>query len=265
VRKRCKKIRGAFRLIRDQAEEVYHTENRWFRDTARLFSAARNAGALWETVESLADRYSHEINRTVIDSLLCEMKKQEEHKLSQGAYFKNQSRLVQTALLEGRLRLDSLSLHGDGSDCVAGGLKKTYKRLIRQLRAMKAQPAPEAMHALRKRVKYHGYHLRLLREIHPEILKSKYKEVHQISRLLGEHHNLILLEETLKKDESLQIDDGFRLTASGFIRRRLAEIEHRYRPLSQRSFIDTPKQLLHEINVCWQAARVLQGSETQPN
>ena len=57
VRKRCKKVRGVVRLIRPAFEEIYQTENQWFRDTASSLAQLRDVwpGPLQERVDE-ADR-----------------------------------------------------------------------------------------------------------------------------------------------------------------------------------------------------------------
>jgi hypothetical protein len=63
VRKHCKKIRGALRLVRPQFEETYQFENVWFRDTAKGLAELRDAEAIIETCNGLLDKFSDQIDR----------------------------------------------------------------------------------------------------------------------------------------------------------------------------------------------------------
>ncbi|MBC7284845.1 CHAD domain-containing protein, partial [Hoeflea sp.] len=56
ARKRFKKLRGLFRLVRDASLDFYEAENARIRDMANSLSTVRDATALVETLDHLIDR-----------------------------------------------------------------------------------------------------------------------------------------------------------------------------------------------------------------
>jgi hypothetical protein len=62
VRKRCKKIRGVIRLVRQPAcEHTYQFENEWFREAARKLSFVRDAEAMREAYDKLLDTFAEPV------------------------------------------------------------------------------------------------------------------------------------------------------------------------------------------------------------
>jgi hypothetical protein len=61
ARKAFKKVRSVLRLVRDEiGEKTYHAENRRFRNAARPLTEVRDAKALVEILDKLAERSTHE-------------------------------------------------------------------------------------------------------------------------------------------------------------------------------------------------------------
>src|ERR687888_223363 len=64
--------------------------------------------------------------------------------------------------------------------------------------AVRAEPADAAVHEWRKRSKDLWYHLRLLRDGRREVLAPAADRAHELSDLLGDHHDLAVLAEDVK-------------------------------------------------------------------
>ena len=63
VRKRCKKVRAIVRLARSAlGDDVYRTENVWFRDTARELSATRDTAAVLESFDLLMAAFEAKVD-----------------------------------------------------------------------------------------------------------------------------------------------------------------------------------------------------------
>jgi hypothetical protein len=68
VRKRCKKIRGALRLVRD-GTDLYTADNARFRDAARRLSELRDADVMIETYDILTAHFSGEMDGRTIQPI----------------------------------------------------------------------------------------------------------------------------------------------------------------------------------------------------
>lgn len=227
VRKRCKKVRGLLRLVRP-GFSAYGEENRHFRDLARLLSDARDATAQIETLNALEARFEEamaaDIFAAVRETLRARRAALDEDDLAErmGA--------VRAGFVEALERIDDWKVRGDAGDVLSGGVAKTYSRAAKALATAAESGDPEDVHEWRKRVKYHWYHLRLLRRAWPALAEAWIGEADQLSYDLGDHHDLaVFRSETLPdikagSEEGRQLLDGLmraeqaRLEAEGFER-----------------------------------------------
>lgn len=94
----------------------------------------------------------------------------------------------------------SLNIEGDGYGTALAGMRKTYARARAAMGAASDSPTPEAFHEWRKRVKYHCYHMRLLRESWPTIVRARQVEAEKLGESLGNHHDLGVLRSLILND-----------------------------------------------------------------
>jgi CHAD domain-containing protein len=120
--------------------------------------------------------------------------------------------------------------------------------------AVDEEPTSEAFHEWRKRVKYHRYHVRMLRDAWPAILDPWREQLHQLSDLLGEDHDLAVLGGTLERygafDEAVD-----RSAISALIDRRRTELQARAHPLGERLLAEKPGRLVRRLSAYWEAWR----------
>ena len=116
--------------------------------------------------------------------------------------------LARTALVAGRERVPQWELpselgHEDaGWSLIGPGLRKTYKRGRRGMQEAYSEPSVAAFHEWRKRAKYLRYQLRLVRRGWPRVLKATHKEVKGLGDLLGDDHDLAVLEQIIEEAEA---------------------------------------------------------------
>jgi CHAD domain-containing protein len=99
-----------------------------------------------------------------------------------------------------RLATKALSLMGElqveSSADLVHGMKKTYAR-GRRCHDKALSRGDDALHELRKRVKYHRYQLRLISPVFRKVLGAERKVAKKISDQLGADHDLAVLEQRL--------------------------------------------------------------------
>lgn len=253
VRKRCKKIRGLLRLVRP-ALSAYSIENAWFRDAARSLAEARDATTLIESYDALMDRSSGELDAAAIGRVRREL---EVRRDADSDVRDIEARLDEFRGLmnAGRERIEGWELDSKSFSAIRGGLKKTFKRACRAMRDAYAEPSPERFHEWRKRVKYHRYHMRLLRDTWPTVMGALRDENKRLSDILGDAHDLDVLRASLTA-ESERFGDLRRLAPIlALIDRRRNELRARAHPLGSRIFAETPKRFAHRLGGIWQAWR----------
>lgn len=192
ARKSMKKIRGALRMMRPELGSSFNKENAAVRDAGRGLSELRDAGAVLETVDHLAQKYKHELKSGALDAIrrgLEEGKREQERSLNPRTAMQTAAQALEA--LRKRVPKWPLSLHG--FTAIEPGLKQSYRDGRRALRAAGDDPNALNFHELRKRTKDHWYHTRLIESAWPEGIKARQKSAHQVESCLGEDHNLYVL------------------------------------------------------------------------
>lgn len=249
VRKRCKKLRGLLRLVRSSFDD-YSDENKTFRDAARLLSGVRDVDTLIETFDELMEHYSEEIDRDGFASIR-ERLRRDVKEVRQDAETAVRMETFRRTMDKARERAAGWKLDDEGFDAVAGGLRKTYKRARKRMQAAWAEPSAEALHEWRKRVKYHWYHTRLLREINPEMMSPRETMADELSDLLGDHHDLAVLDERLMEAPE-QFGPKTGLDAfRALLHRRKDQLEERAFELGRQILAERSKALARRLGGYW--------------
>jgi CHAD domain-containing protein len=252
VRKRCKKIRGLLRLFRGAFSASYSEENAWFRDLARRLSAARDAEAMLESLDMLCEAFSGELKADAFATVRHAMSArrtevQEDESLPQRV------RETTSQLQDARTRVLGWRLEEDGFAAVEKGFSRTYRRARKALDASYKDPTPERFHEWRKRVKYHWYHLRLLRELWPAPMKALAAEAKQLADLLGDDHDLAVLRETLVQERDDLGDEEEIDALAALAQRRQDQLRAEAQTLGWRLFADTPANYCRRLHAIWHA------------
>lgn len=205
LRKRCKKLRGLVRLARPGLQS-YQKENTWFRDTARMFSEPRDARTMLDAYDSLMGYYEEQVNRPTFGTIRRELTEHRKALLDR-LDIAEQLRVARERFLRARDRTATWSLAADSDAAICGGAARTYGRARKALTKAMQDLSPSAFHEARKRVKYHWYHCRLLREVWPALFRARQREAHRLSDLLGYDHDLAVLASRVNACPSAFADD----------------------------------------------------------
>ncbi len=258
VRKRGKKVRALLRLVRAAAPELYGQENAAFRDATRRIAADRDAAVGLETYDALVARYSDGagtggsvLARTApVRTALVERRDQ-----VLGEDLERRIEAVRADLELGLERIETWELEAEGFDVVAGGLAKTYARARARMQDAYDQPSSPAFHEWRKRVKYHRYQVRLLQDLWPEVLKAQRSQLHDLSDLLGDDHDLAVLREDLLTEPERYGGEETVAQVCALLDRRRAELQAHARTLGERCFAESPKRFVARMGAYWQVAQ----------
>lgn len=200
ARKSIKKLRAVARLLMPGLGSAGLRENRSLRDTGRALSGLRDAVALIETVESLSEHYFSDpaieqlsVVRSALRRRLEETVRGEDCKTMLGG--------AVASLKTVKKRSSKWPIAG-GFAAIAPGIEGTYRRGRKRLRVAQAEPTPENLHALRKRVKDHWYHVRLLDGAFGKmtVTGSREKELGKVQDWLGDDHNLTVLSQAINAE-----------------------------------------------------------------
>lgn len=247
VRKRCKKIRGALRLVRKSIGEKYSRENAWYRDAARSISDVRDAEVMLETFDAIMERYSDELDGRVMRPVRRELESRKNALVGDAERIEKLLDNFREAMTEGCERLDSLFIEKDGCKVILPGMQKTYNRGRKAMAAAYKKPGPETFHDWRKRVKYHWYHMRLMYEIWPAEMDVRIKEADDLGELLGNHHNLWVLRSMLIHDAEAFARKEVVMKLVSMIDKWTEQIENSSRPMGERLYAEKPNHMARRI------------------
>lgn len=197
VRKRCKKLRGLFRLVRPGFSQ-YQEANRRVRDAARLLAEGRERTVAVETHRNLISQFDAGADEKAFEPIGNRLAHRKADYDRRGEI---EQRLYSAVEALQELREDVCCYLVKKHDHVlARGLEKTYRRARDAMELAANQPADENLHELRKRVKYHRYHARLLENLWPEMFVSLHNEAERLSEPLGDDHDLAALRRLVLAD-----------------------------------------------------------------
>lgn len=247
-RKRCKKLRGLIRIVRPVFAD-YSRENAAFRDAARKFSFLRDAASLAAAYDRLVEAYDDQIDRRAFGSIRRRLTLRRKKLEEQGA-----SRPIEEAramLAQARERAESWKIKKDGMDAIAGGVAKTYARARKGMRRANEARDAKALHQWRKRTKYHWLHARLLRPIWIGPMEAHADEAKRLSDRLGEHHDLAVLAEALRKDPQAFGGPKDLATFGALMSQRRAALEAEAFLLGARLFAEPGAALVERWSNYW--------------
>lgn len=253
ARKGFKKVRAVLRLVRKSiGEGEYHKNNRLFRNLGRRLSGVRDAAVLVETVEGLRDHFTDQLYARAFEGVCKELVARHEAALARAEEEEDVTVVVET--LRGvRERMNGLELHEDRWEALAGGLRRIYKRGYRDFARASDEPTDERLHDWRKRVKYLWHSLEVLHPLWPSVLEPLAESVHDLANVLGEDHDLAVLQTTLLQDPDAFGERGELEALFALLKGRREGLQASAQPLACRIYAETPDAFVERFGSYWHA------------
>lgn len=139
-------------------------------------------------------------------------------------------------------QIDRLPIDDRSATSVTRAISRTYAKARAVMKKAHRSNHPEDYHGWRKWVKYHGYHLQLLRKVLPDVSKSQRTFCKRLGELLGDHHNLFVLRALLLNEPAFDECPAARKTFIRLIDRRTQKIEQASRRLGKKLFAKKPSK-----------------------
>lgn len=202
VRKRLKELRAIADLLRERLPHHGREDRTAFRNAGRKLAGARDAEAALEAFDNLGTTDFAGIR----DALAGRVSQ------STGVGAVNKS------LVAARRRVAAWPVEGIHDDDLWSAFRRSYRRARSAMTAAKDAGTPELFHEWRKRTKALWYESRLLTD-------DSEKKLHKLSTILGDHHDLAMLDLLLRLSPETYGDPIAVLRLLGFIAERMRELE----------------------------------------
>jgi hypothetical protein len=201
-RKRLKNARALLRLVRSGDETFCQTENQCYREVSALLAGPRQATALIETIDRLADAFPEHSAGGGLDAVRDRLVMRQ-HELHAGTGLDAAIGAAAAACREGLEHIDRLVLPDQpeqAADILAEGARATLRRARKALDRAGSRGEADDFHDLRKAAKTHSMHLSLLGRLWPTPIKARRKAVDKLGERLGELHDVFVMRALLDAD-----------------------------------------------------------------
>jgi CHAD domain-containing protein len=243
-----KKLRSLIRLV--SIDGSTRRPDRVARDAARRLSAQRDHAVMSETFELLAPELAGAIDPQTVLRVRAGL-------VSAAAAMRRSSIGLPSVAREVADELDALALStamwevdGEGFGALEAGLRARYSLGREALEALGPDPRAEQVHELRKGVKDHWYHLRLLHDAWPPVMSALASEARALSERLGDDHDLSVLATALGGDGPDLLGHD-RPVVLGAIAERRSRLLVDIRAGARRVYADKPKAVTRRIGRWW--------------
>ena len=252
ARKDLTKLRAVLRLVRPAlGKKLYRAQNAAYRDAGRLLSDTRDAEVKVATLDDLEERFGAEFPEGVAEPWRRDLERERYAATTEtGGELEQRVAEARSLIEAGAAEIPDWPLADDGFDLVAAGLLKAYGDGRDDLARVRKKPTDDAVHEWRKRAKDLWYHLRILRELWPEVLGTSADEAHALADLLGDHHDLTVLGEDLAGRDTIDPE-----AIRTLIERRQEELLGRAIGLGERLYAEKSKAFGKRLRRYWKIAR----------
>jgi CHAD domain-containing protein len=256
LRKRLKKIRALVRLVRSEiGEHTYHDVNYRFRDAARPLTEVRDAKILLQTFDRLLQHFHEHLPprgfRQLREALEQNLRDVRRRVLVQQKTLRKIARFVKHERRELMPWLEA-SNHWFALRC---GLEDAYRRAADAFQDAGRDPTVEKLHEWRKQTKYLHYQLVTIRPLWPERIDELVKETGSLGDLLGDNHDLAVLQQKLTDAQPSFSTQEDRDVLCPLCEQRREAFLRESLSLGERFFQEQPAAFVRRLKTCWKAWR----------
>jgi CHAD domain-containing protein len=253
ARKSIKKVRALLRLVSAESGGVYPRENARLRDIAGVLSAFRDDVVIIETFDDLKRKFRKETRNRLrpVRAALTKTKNETGRAEVVGIVLDH----AVAALGNVAKRVADWPLETDGFPALGPGLEKTYRAGRSALTCVRKDPRPDSYHELRKRVKDHWYHIRLLENLWTSVMIAYEKSLKDLETWLGDDHNLAVLREKIVAEPALYGEQKDIDLILDLIDKYQQELRDRSLSLAERIYEEKPSAFIHRMNHLWDTWR----------
>lgn len=247
ARKSVKRLRALVSLIARDLGDDAKSFDQTLRDVNRTLSATRDATVALTTLEGLALAAENGLAndfaaaRAALDRRLAESREQDIHV----------ERDVLVPLNQLLQRWQQRSWPDEEWALLEPNLRKTYRKGRRMLQEIADGAPAEKLHDLRKLVKQTQYHAEFLMPIGVSRLQTEHDEWERLADLLGQHHDLWVLQDLLRTTSTKDLTRSSRTLVLGQIRQAASKLEQDISDVAPILYAERPRAFTDRWCAYW--------------
>ena len=255
ARKCFKRVRSALRMVPlVVSRKACRRENARFRKLGMSLAGPRESAVAILTIHKLSDQFHSLVRPRAFRELHAHFVEQRTRALWETVESEGALRQVVRKLGRARRRLGTLPTCDSSDLAWVAGVRQSYGAGRSRMAEAYVQRAPEAFHEWRKQAKHLRYHLWILRGAWSGQLDPAAELLHDLTDLLGFHHDLTDLRRQL--DQHPETRTTPRRRAESEMLRVLIDgqrvaLESEARAVGERIYSRKPKTIVKRIRSCW--------------
>jgi CHAD domain-containing protein len=234
VRTAMKKVRALNRLVRPAVGRRARHADRRLRKIAHAVSSLRDAEVVLKTYDRAVGP-SRAALAAVRSRLAAHLRAE-----AQAFEKKERSRRLRADLAHERRKVEDWMPKARGWSAIDEGLSHGYRRARQAMAAAYRTKSGTAFHDWRRAVKTHRHQIAALETIAPGRMKQRLDRLDHLGDLLGDEHDLTVLEATVGAELALLPDPRKGDHLLHRIADRRDQLRKRARPLGKRLFAERP-------------------------
>ncbi len=251
TRKAVKRLKSLLRLVRPAiSEKTFRRRYQRISGIGDELAFARDSHVLIETIGKLESRFGPEGIGVLqpLRPLLARSRNVTPERSDPHAA----RRVVAKTIIEAQ-KFEKLAFRTKGYDALSAGVEETYRAGRRNFARAYKRPSDDAFHDLRKAVQWHWRQMALISRAWPEYFEVRIAAARQLAEILGEDHDLAMLEAEVRK-HSLQLPEDAG-PIEHLIHLRKDELRQAAYPYAERLFVERPGDFARRISAYWTSAR----------
>lgn len=250
TRKHLKRLRALLRLATSVIDPAtLREEMRAARVAAAALAELRGQAALLSCFEDLIERSPNVLAADGLERVRAALRV-DSHATSDPRAAVTRARAI---LTRARGRAIQLPLVDGvtGWAALGPGFRDTYRRARRAYTRASAEPSAEHFHAFRTPEKRHLYQVELLERAWEAPLRVRRQELSHLGELLGDHHDLSLLQQELRSRVELELEWA---ALQAPVAERLAKFEGSALSLAALTFAEKPGAITRRFGAYFRAS-----------
>ena len=255
ARKRFKELRALLRLVRKPLGSAFKAENERLRDQGRALAESRDAAAMLESWDLLAQRFAEPFSEEGFRQARQRLHDRARHGEADTSGLDQRIDAVKAELESFSERVEHWKLMAKGFDLFAAGVKRTYADGCAELAKVRTDLSDDQLHEWRKRVKDHWYQTRLLTPGWPTLMQLRSDTLKQLADMLGDDHDLAMMLLLIEQQPDLFGDALQRERLGVMIAERRSELQSGALKLGAEIYLDAPDELVARWRRYWDGAQ----------